>query len=169
MIFHKVLWTNGIILDIENNKEYDWLMTRNKAIFALGDNESKPEDYDEIFDLEGNVLMSSFIKSHAYFSEEVFSYIQPDLSNCKSFEEIKDTIEIFIENNKIKDDQWIIAKGYDNNNLKEKVHPQKDCLDSISKTNPIVITHKSGTAGVLNAAAIEYLNIDKLILTLAQG
>ena len=78
MIFHKTLWTNGIILDIENNKEYDWLITRNKAIFSMGNNENKPDDYDEVFDLEGKVLMSAFIKPHGYFSKEVLSYIQPD-------------------------------------------------------------------------------------------
>ncbi len=169
MNFHKILWTNGIILDVENNKEYDWLMTRNESIFAMGNDEDRSEEYDEVFDLEGKVLMSAFIKSHGCFSKDVFSYIQPNLSNCKSFKDIKHTIEKFVKDNNIKADQWITASGYDNNKLKEKAHPTKDYLDLISKTNPIVIIHQSGHAGVFNTVALEHLKTDVKTAAPADG
>ena len=161
MDFHKILWTNGTILDVENNKEYDWIMTRNKAIYAMGNDDEQYEDYDELFDLKGKVLMSAFIKSHGSFSKDVMEYIQPDLSYCKSFEDIKNTIKDFIKEKNVKTGEWIVANGYDENQLLEKIHPGTEYLDSISKTHPISIMLQTDGIGLYNSLALNYLKKEK--------
>ncbi len=30
---YKILWTNGNILDIENDKKYDWIMTDGEVVW----------------------------------------------------------------------------------------------------------------------------------------
>lgn len=159
----KALWTNGKILSLKNDEQYDWMTTDNGLISDLGFNDNKPDskEFESTLDLENGTLMTSFIDAHSHFSANVYNFIQADLTECKNFEDIKNVIKIYIEQNKVEKDDWITATGYDHNNLDEKDHPRKDFLDSISKTNPIVIHHKSGHVGVFNSAALDYLGVDE--------
>lgn len=159
----KKLWKNGKILTLNKQLEYDWILVEDDKILDLGytGEEADTIKAENIYDLEGKVLMPSFIDAHSHFSANVYSFIQVDLSKCESFDDIKEEIKKYIENNKIKEDDWITATGYDHNNLKEKDHPRKDVLDSISSTNPIAIHHQSGHVGTFNSLALEYLDIDE--------
>lgn len=157
----KILWTKGTILDIENDREYDWILTKGDMILSMGMKDDSPSDYDEIFDLEDKFLMPAFIDAHAHFSANVYSFMQADLADAKNFADIKNIIENFIENNGLDEDEWVTAVNYDHNNLEEKDHPRKDLLDSISKTNPIALHHQSGHMGVFNTPALEKLGIDR--------
>lgn len=133
----KTLWTNGSILNIASQAEYDWITTRDDHILDLGfkKNQPGPEDFDNMIDLEGATLMPSFIDPHSHFSANVYSFIQADLSECLSFEDIKNTIKKHILENKLGDDEWITATGYDHNFLEEKDHTRKNLLDTISSIN----------------------------------
>ena len=43
--------------------------------------------------------------------------------------------------------------------LEEKRHITKDEIDEVIKTNPVVISHKSGHAGIFNTKALDNLGI----------
>ena len=159
----KTLWNNGKILKLENEKIYDWILTEDDVIldFGLKKDQTKAEDFDKQVDLEGAILMTSFIDAHSHFSANVFSFTQVDLAEAKNFKDIQDQIKDFIEKNHIEEDTWITGVGYDHNDLEENQHPNKKVLDQVSQTNPIVINHASGHMGVLNSKALDYFNIDK--------
>ncbi|NLA71529.1 MAG: amidohydrolase family protein [Clostridiaceae bacterium] len=159
----KTLWTNGSILNITNQTDYDWITTNDDLILDLGFKNNQPNSdiFDNVIDLEGATLMPAFIDPHSHFSANVYSFIQADLSECLSFEDIGNTIKNHIVENKLTDDEWITATGYDHNFLEEKDHPRKEVLDAISLTNPIAIHHQSGHFGVFNSAALAYLGIDE--------
>ena len=99
---------NGIIKKVGTNEE----------ILKLKDNNTK------VVDMEGKTILPSFIDSHSHFSAVANSYLQVDLNECKSFEDIKNKILEYKEKNNLKDDEWIIANGYDNTLLKEQKHPK---------------------------------------------
>ena len=144
--YHEALcFENGIIKKVGTNEE----------VLKLKDNNTK------VVDMEGKTILPSFIDSHSHFSAVANSFLQVDLNECKSFEDIKNKILEYKEKNNIKDDEWIIANGYDNTILKEQKHPSISFLDTLNINNPIVLKHKSEHMGVFNKKALELLGINQ--------
>ena len=144
--YHEALcFENGIIKKVGTNEE----------VLKLKDNNTK------VVDMEGKTILPSFIDSHSHFSAVANSFLQVDLNECKSFEDIKNKILEYKEKNNLKDDEWIIANGYDNTILKEQKHPSISFLDKLNINNPIVLKHKSEHMGVFNKKALELLGINK--------
>lgn len=142
--YHEALcFENGIIKRVGTNEE----------VLKLKDNNAK------VVNMEGKTILPSFIDSHSHFSSVASSFLQVDLNECKSFEDIKDKILEYKEKNNIKDDEWIIGSGYDNTILKEQKHPSISFLDTLNINNPIVLKHKSEHMGVFNKKALELLSI----------
>lgn len=160
----KILYFNGDILTLEEELYTNAVLVRDEKIYKVGkkDDLIKFCDKDTIFyDLKGKTLMPSFIDCHSHFLGYATSLLQVSLDDAKSFKDIENKIKKFINKNNIEKGTWILAKGYDNNFLEEKDHPNKYVLDKISLENPIVIQHKSSHMGVLNSKALEALNITK--------
>ena len=55
--------------------------------------------------------------------------------------------------------QMIIGFGYDNAQLAELRHPNRDELDAVSSDIPVLIVHQSGHLGVANSAALALVRI----------
>lgn len=140
-----VCYENGIIQKVGNNDE----------ILELKDKNTK------VIDMEGKTILPSFVDAHSHFSAVANSFLQVDLNECRSFEEIKNKILEYKSKNSIADNEWIIANGYDNNILKEKRHPDINFLDTLKIENPIVLKQKSEHMGVFNKKALEALEINE--------
>lgn len=140
-----VCYENGIIQKVGNNDE----------ILELKDKNTK------VIDMEGKTILPSFVDAHSHFSAVANSFLQVDLNECRSFEEIKNKILEYKSKNNIADNEWIIANGYDNNILKEQRHPDINFLDTLKIENPIVLKHKSEHMGVFNKKALEALEINE--------
>ena len=144
--YHQALcYENGIIQKVGTNEE----------ILKLKEEDTK------VINMEGKTILPSFIDSHSHFSAVANSFLEVDLNECTSFEEIKNKILEYKAKNNIADDEWIIANGYDNNILKEQRHPNINFLDTLNINNPVVLKHKSGHMGVFNKKALEILNINE--------
>ena len=111
-----------------------------------------------MIDLSKKTVMPSFIDAHSHFFAVANDLSQANLNNCRSFKDIQNKILEYIKSNNIKQNQWIIANNYDNNNLQEERNITTEELDKITN-NPIVIKHKSGHSGVLNSKGLQMLNI----------
>ena len=158
------IYYNGYILTMENPIYVDAIFVNNGVIEKVGTKEEVfklKNDTTEIIDLQEKTLMPSFIDAHSHLSAFANTLRLVNLSNCKSFNNIIEELKNFKEKNKIKDGDWLIGFGYDNNFLKEKASPTKDILDKISVTNPILISHASGHMGVANSLALKMLKITK--------
>lgn len=149
---------------IKKVKYHQSLCYENGIIQKVGTNEEilklKEED-TKVINMEGKTILPSFIDSHSHFSAVANSFLEVDLNECTSFEEIKNKILEYKAKNNIADDEWIIANGYDNNILKEQRHPDINFLDTLNINNPVVLKHKSGHMGVFNKKALEILNINE--------
>jgi len=55
--------------------------------------------------------------------------------------------------------EWIRARGYDHAALAESRHPTRHDLDEAAPRHPVRLTHRSGHADVLNAAALALVGI----------
>ena len=126
---------------------------KEKEVLALKDSKT------EVIDLSKKTVMPSFIDAHSHFFAVANDLSQANLNNCKSFDDIQNSILSYVKQKGIKPNEWIIANNYDNNNLQEGRNITKEELDKAFPSNPIVLKHKSGHSGVLNSKGLQMLNI----------
>ena len=150
------VYYNGTIITMEEDIYADYVVTENGIIKETGRG-SAPEA-DEYVDLKGNTLMPSFIDPHSHMTSVAYSFLRVQLDEITSIKEIKEKIEKFIVSGN-KQNQWVVAMGYDNNILEEKRHITHKDLDEISGGCAIIVEHKSGHSGVFNMEAQKRLGI----------
>lgn len=126
---------------------------KEKEVLALKDSKT------EVIDLSKKTVMPSFIDAHSHFFAVANDLSQVNLNNCKSFDDIQNSILSYVKQKGIKSNEWIIANNYDNNNLQKDRNITKEELDKAFPSNPIVLKHKSGHSGVLNSKGLQMLNI----------
>ena len=156
------LYYNGDIITMEDELYTKAVLVRDGKIIGVGDKDElvKSGDSEVIFiNLEGKTLMPSFIDAHSHFSGYANSLLQVSLEESVSFDEIVEAIQGFIRKNQVKPGEWVLARSYDHNHLKEKKHPTKELLDIAAPNNPCVIQHQSGHMGVFNTLALKGLGI----------
>lgn len=155
------LYYNGDIITMEDALYAEALLEENGRIAAVGRIEDWMKEDAELIDLKGCTLMPAFLDAHSHFSGYAMSMIQVPLDEAYSFEDIKERIQQFIKENGVKPGEWVQAKGYDHNRLREKSHPDKELLDEAAPDNPLVIQHQSGHMGVFNTEGLKALAVDE--------
>jgi len=163
---------NGYILTMEKPLYAEALFVRDGKIVKAG-----PEPLlrplctadTEKVDLQGHALLPSFIDPHSHLAGAASSLLQVSLDGAATFDELEERIKRFLSSNQIAPGEWVQAKGYDHNALREKKHPPRILLDHIAPENPLVLHHQSGHAGVLNSLALERLGIDETTIPPSGG
>lgn len=168
----KQIYYNGSIITLEK-EQAEAILVEDGKITKIGKQEELLDEIEkqkcEIIDLEGACLMPSFIDAHSHIISFAQTLGIAQLDKCLNFQDIINTMKKFKEENNKDEKEWLIGFGYDHNFLEEKKQPTKEILDEISKTNPIMITHKSGHMGVLNTKALEIVGINKETLDVDGG
>lgn len=157
---NKTIYYNGNIITMEKQLYAEAILIEGNKIKYIGKLSEISNQNTKMYNLEGKTLLPAFIDSHSHITSFAQTIGLISLENTKNFDDIINKIKEFKDNNIIKKNKWIICFGYDNNNLIEKNHPDKNILDKASNENPIIITHKSGHMGVLNSYAIKLLGIN---------
>jgi len=158
----KTLYYNGHIITMTSQPMPQAVLCENGKIIATGNYDILKTKADCFIDLKGKTMLPAFIDGHSHFTTVANTLAIADLSQAKSIEEIKNILNVFVDNKgQIGDDEFIVGFGYDNNFLPEKAHPTKTDLDSISTQYPVVISHASGHMGVANTKALEIMGIDE--------
>ena len=159
----KKLYYNGTVLTMDTPLYAEAVCTENGRICGVGKTETLLSccvgKEAEKIDLAGRTLMPAFLDAHSHFSAVANAQLQAPLDEAYSFSDIEERIRAFVSENNVKPGEWVIAKGYDHNQLAEKKHPAAKILDIASPENPLVIQHKSGHMGVFNTRALEMLGI----------
>lgn len=152
----KTLFWGGDIITMEQT-EAQAVLVEDGVIQAVGEKEAlcaiAGKDAVQIF-LDGATLMPSFIDAHSHITAVAASLRMVDLSGVKSIPQLLQQLR-----QQGSAQEWLLAYGYDHNALKEKRHPTKGELDSVSRNRPILVTHRSGHMGVLNSAALHAAGI----------
>ena len=161
---NKIFYNGTIITMTDNEYPEAVAVTEGKISFSgsMEDILSQEEYKDhEKIDLQGKTLMPAFIDPHSHFTSVATSFLEVSLENAESFDDICRIISKYIKSENIPKGKWIVAKGYDQNFLREKDHPRAEVLDRVSSEYPLIIHHRSGHMGVFNSKAMEILKIDK--------
>lgn len=125
----------------------------------VGDVEQLREKYDintEV-DAQGKAVYPGFIDAHSHFYGLGMQQQRVDLTGTKSFEEVVTRIVEFQQKNSV---DFIVGRGWDQNDWKVKEFPVKDTLDRLFPDTPVAITRIDGHAMLVNQAALDKAKIN---------
>lgn len=159
----KTLYFNGDILTMNSSGLYaEAVLTEDGKILAVGSRTDLTRNQADTIipvDLQGKTLMPGFIDAHSHFINYATNLTQADLTDCRSFSEIKERIRSFMAETNPSPGQWVKAACYDHTGLSERTHPPLAFLDEICPDNPLCIWHQSGHVGLFNSLGLAALGI----------
>ncbi|WP_409014683.1 amidohydrolase [Emticicia sp. 21SJ11W-3] len=98
-----------------------------------------------------------FYDPHSHFLGLGQMLGQCDLVETTSYEEIIERLKKFAAEHP--ENQWIIGRGWDQNDWDVKVFPTKDLLDKAFPDKPVLLTRIDGHAALINSKAIQLAKI----------
>ena len=116
-------------------------------------------------DLKGKTMLPGFVDPHGHFMSAVLMVTQvncasPPMGDVTDIPSVIKKLQEFKDSNSIKDGEWIVGWGYDQDLLAEKRHITKVDLDKTFPNNKVLIIHISMHGGVLNSKALEWAGLD---------
>lgn len=159
------IYRSGTIITMDDTMpEADCLITDGDRIVYVGllseAYERYGHDHTEV-DLQGKILMPSFIDAHGHFINYGVFATQVDLRPCTSVDEIVDALGDRLSTRSGSDTTPVVGVAYDHNSLPGHRHPDRHDLDRVSADVPVFILHQSAHMGVANSAALVKAGIDE--------
>lgn len=162
----QTLYYGGDIITMKGKEDFaEAVLVEDAKILYVGSYESaKKSVREEVVyrDLKGKTLMPSFIDPHGHISMVAQFASFANLSECKSFKDIIETLKAYKEKNHLSKEDVMIGCSYDHNFLEEQCHPDKLILDEVDKEIPIFIFHTSAHMGVANSKLLQIAHVDEM-------
>lgn len=163
------IFYNANVVTLEDEKDInEAICIEEGKIKAIGTDEEVlklKDDKTEVIDLEGRTILPGFIDPHSHFGVQstvaLYSPLYPaPIGDVNSIDKIVEVLKEDLISHK-DNSKFLMAVGYDHEQLKERRHPTRDDLDRVSKDVPIAIAHSSLHVGTFNSKAIEVLGIEE--------
>jgi predicted amidohydrolase YtcJ len=117
-------------------------------------------------DLQGRALIPGFVDSHSHvfgigFHASVANLLPAPDGEGNDIAALQRVLNAWDANasSPLKKYGWIIGRGYDDAQLKEQRHPNRDDLDKVSNDKPVLAIHQSGHLGAVNSKALELMGV----------
>jgi len=110
----------------------------------------------QTYDAKGNTVVPGLIDAHAHLYGLGMGLQQVDLVGTTSFKEVLGRVVAFQEE---KNMPYIIGRGWDQNDWKNKNFPTKRELDSLFPDTPVSLRRIDGHAMLVNSKALELAGI----------
>ncbi len=109
-------------------------------------------NFAEEINLEGQFVYPGFIDPHCHFYGYGMGLQNADLVGTQTFDEI---VGILKEHHANFPSEWIIGRGWDQNNWPVKEFPHKSDLDKHFPDIPVLLVRVDGHAAIANTAALK--------------
>jgi predicted amidohydrolase YtcJ len=168
MILH-----NGTVYTIDSIFSVHQAMAlKDGKILATGSNEEILNTYtsDSLIDLKNRYVYPGFIDAHCHFYGYGKGLGEVNLMNTASFGEVIEKTVDFYKNNKasfelttakktLSQQNWLIGRGWDQNDWENKNFPDKHQLDSLFPEIPVLLKRVDGHAALVNQKALSLAGI----------
>lgn len=108
-------------------------------------------------DANGQTVLPGFIDAHCHFYGLGLNQLQVNLRDTKSFDDVMKRVIDFHNN---RPSNFIIGRGWDQNDWDDKTYPNKALLDKLYPDTPVALTRIDGHAMLCNQAALDLAKID---------
>lgn len=109
-------------------------------------------------DLGGRWVYPGFVDAHCHILPTGLDLQKLQLGQCQSQQDVLDAVRGAMTS--LEPGQWLQAVHYDQNRFVGGAHLDREQLDRISSTIPILLRHVNGHASVANSAALEAAGVD---------
>ncbi|MEL0644754.1 amidohydrolase [Olleya sp. Ti.3.14] len=152
--------TNGTVYTVDadfNNAEA--FAIKDGKFLAVGTTNDINKKYKAIntIDAKGQTILPGFIDAHCHFYGLGLNQLQVNLRDTKSFDEVMKRVIDFHNN---RPSNFIIGRGWDQNDWDDKTYPNKALLDKLYPDTPVALTRIDGHAMLCNQAALDLAKID---------
>lgn len=131
---------------------------KNGKIVAIGTENEILNKYSatQKIDVQKKPVFPGFIDAHCHFLGYGLYLNVLNLKGTTSFENVLEKINEYAKNNP---SDWIIGRGWDQNDWPEKKFPDKQKLDSLFPNTPVYLKRVDGHAALLNSKALQLAGI----------
>jgi predicted amidohydrolase YtcJ len=135
------------------------MVVKDGKIIAIGAEHEIMNKYHakEVIDAKKQTIYPGFIDAHCHFISYALSKQEVNLIGTKSYKEVVERVQKFAKTN---NSQWIIGRGWDQNDWEVKEFPNRFELDLLFPNTPILLTRIDGHAALANKKALEIANIN---------
>ena len=155
-----LLLFNGKIYTVDSAfSTVEAVAVKDGKIIATGTSEELKKQFQakEQIDLNGKYLFPGFIDAHAHFYRYGLGLRECDLVGSNSWSEILQRLDAYAKS--IPAGEWIIGRGWDQNDWDIKEFPLNDSLNIRFPNNPVILTRVDGHAAIVNDYALEKAGI----------
>ncbi len=110
----------------------------------------------EKLDAGGKFIYPGFIDAHAHFAGYGNSLQRVNLTGTTSWEEVIEKTKAFDSSNK---DGWLLGRGWDQNDWKDKEFPTNEKLNELFPDRPVLLTRVDGHAAIANQKALDLAGV----------
>ncbi|NNE76174.1 MAG: amidohydrolase [Pricia sp.] len=143
----------------ENFSQAEAFAVHEGKFIAVGSTEEIQETYtsDQLVDADGRTITPGLIDAHCHFYGLGLNQQLVDLTGTESFEEVLERVQEFqIQNPK----DFILGRGWDQNDWADKEFPTRKELDELFPDTPVALRRIDGHALLVNKAALDRAGID---------
>ena len=140
-----------------NTKHTSFAVKEGKFVYIGGDEILSKFSSSNIINAQDLPVYPGFIDSHAHFYDLGFYLNQVDLKDTRSMEDVIDRVKEFdAENNT----DFILGRGWDQNDWNIKTFPTNSILNETFPNKPVVLRRIDGHAYLVNDSALRLAGID---------
>lgn len=144
----------------QNSTIAEAILMEDGKIAAIGSNEEildMAAAEDIVIDAEGKTVLPGFYDSHLHLLSYGYSLTMAYLDDCKSIEDLIETLKKYIEENHIPPGSWVEGRGWNETNYPEGRVPNRHDLDRVSTEHMISIGRSCSFMCITNTKALEEL------------
>ena len=117
-----------------------------------------------VTDLGGRALLPGFIDAHGHLALTAQKLASANLSpppigRVTCIGDLQREMREQVERRDLAPGEWVIGMGYDDTDMEERRHPDRDDLDAVSREHPVVALHVSAHLLAANSRALELAGI----------
>ncbi|HUG15138.1 MAG TPA: amidohydrolase family protein, partial [Thermomicrobiales bacterium] len=157
------MYANGTILTMDRSRpEAEAIGVIGDRIVAVGDRDAVADALPRGFstyDLGGRTLVPGFNEAHNHMIGygTALGHIDAGFPAVRSVADIVGAVRERAATTPEGD--WIIGRGYDDNKLEEKRHPNRRDLDGATTRHPVLIVNGSGHLSAVNSEALRLAGV----------
>ena len=149
---------NVYTVNSSGEKASSFAVKDGKFIYVGDDSVMSKYSSSNIINAEGLPLYPGFNDSHAHFYNLGFFVNQVDVKGTKTFEEV---VKKVIDYNKINPKEFIIGRGWDQNDWDIKTLPTNKLLNQAFPDKAVILGRIDGHAYIVNDYALSLAGIDE--------